>query len=47
MWTPVSGCQHSRKHLRYGSDLTDAEWAIMSVKTPEAGGSSLVYLATR
>jgi hypothetical protein len=26
MWTPVSGCQHSRKHLRYGSDLTDAEW---------------------
>src|SRR5262245_16608780 len=34
MWTPVSRCQHSRKHLRYGSDLTDAEWAIISPLLP-------------
>jgi transposase len=34
MWTPVSGCQHSRKHLRYGSDLTDAEWAIIAPLLP-------------
>jgi transposase len=34
MWTPVSRCQHSRKHLRYGSDLTDAEWAIIAPLLP-------------
>jgi len=25
MWTPTSQWQHSRDHLRYGSDLSDAE----------------------
>ena len=29
MWTPITRRQHSREHLRYGSDLTDAEWAII------------------
>jgi putative transposase len=29
MWTPTVRRQHSRAGLRYGSDLTDAEWAIL------------------
>ena len=29
MWTPTNRRQHSRAGLRYGSDLTDAEWAIL------------------
>ena len=29
MWTPTTRRQHSRAGLRYGSDLTDAEWAIL------------------
>jgi putative transposase len=29
MWTPTTRTQHSRAGLRYGSDLTDAEWAIL------------------
>ena len=29
MWTPTTRLQHSRAGLRYGSDLTDAEWAIL------------------
>lgn len=28
MWTPTIRRQHSRDHLRYGSDLTDREWEI-------------------
>jgi transposase len=28
MWTPTTRAQHSRAGLRYGSDLTDAEWAM-------------------
>ena len=26
MWTPATRRQHNRDHLRYGSDLSDAEW---------------------
>lgn len=29
MWTPTTRRQHSRVGLRYGSDLTDAEWLIL------------------
>ena len=29
MWTPTTRAQHSRAGLRYGSDLTDAEWGIL------------------
>jgi transposase len=29
MWTPTTRRRHSRAGLRYGSDLTDAEWAIL------------------
>jgi putative transposase len=34
MWTPTTRRQHSRAGLRYGSDLTDAEWAILSPFLP-------------
>jgi putative transposase len=34
MWTPTTWRQHSRAGLRYGSDLTDAEWAILSPFLP-------------
>ena len=30
MWTLITSRQHSRKDLRYGSDLTDAEWVLPS-----------------
>ena len=26
MWTPATRRQHNRDHLRYGSDLSDAEF---------------------
>ena len=29
MWTPDTRSEHDRDHLRYPSDLTDAEWAIV------------------
>jgi hypothetical protein len=48
MWTPTTRRQHSREGLRYETDLTDAEWALIepsaavldspSVKTTESGG---------
>ena len=34
MWTPTTRAQHSRAGLRYGSDLTDAEWAMLSPLLP-------------
>ena len=34
MWTPTTRAQHSRAGLRYGSDLTDAEWAILAPFLP-------------
>jgi putative transposase len=36
MWTPTTRRQHSRAGLRYGSDLTDAEWAILAPFLPGA-----------
>ena len=30
MWTPATRAQHRRDDPRYGSDLTDAEWAILA-----------------
>jgi hypothetical protein len=29
MWTPAIRRQHSRDSLRYETDLTDAEWAVI------------------
>ena len=34
MWTPTSRRQHSRTARRYGSDLTDAGWAILAPLLP-------------
>jgi putative transposase len=34
MWTPTTRREHSRDHLRYGSDLSDAEWAIIAAFMP-------------
>ena len=34
MWTPATRRQHSRKGLRYETDLTDAEWALIEPFMP-------------
>jgi hypothetical protein len=34
MWTPTTRVQHSRSGLRYGSDVTDAEWLLLSPFLP-------------
>lgn len=34
MWTPTTRRQPSRAGLRYGSDLTDARWAILCPLLP-------------
>ena len=34
MWTPTTRAQHSRKVLRYQTDLTDAEWAVIEPHLP-------------
>ena len=36
MWIPTTRAQHSRTGLRYGSDVTDAEWLILSPFLPAA-----------
>ena len=36
MWTPESRCQYNRDHLRYPSDVTDAEWALIGPFIPPA-----------
>jgi transposase len=36
MWTPTTRARHSRAGLRYGSDLSDAEWLILSPFLPPA-----------
>ena len=38
MWTPTTRRQHSRAGLRYGSDQTDAEWALLAPFLPAAAG---------
>ena len=38
MWPPTTRAQHSRAGLRYGSDLTDAEWAILQPFLPAEAG---------
>ena len=34
MWTPTTRRQHSREGLRYETDLTDAEWAVIAPLLP-------------
>lgn len=40
MWIPTTRRPHSRNHLGYETDLTDAEWAITApmLAVPLAGG---------
>ena len=38
MWTPTTRRQHSRAGLRYGSDQTDAEWAVLAPFLPAEAG---------
>src|ERR1700712_1625108 len=35
MWTPTTRRQHSRAGLRYETDLTDAEWALVEPLLPK------------
>src|SRR4051812_50187777 len=35
MWTPTIRRQYSRDGLRYETDLTDAEWALIELLLPE------------
>src|SRR3954471_16914374 len=35
MWTPTTRRQHSRDGLRYETDLTDAEWALIEALMPK------------
>jgi len=35
MWKPTARALHGRAGLRYGSDLTDAEWAIVAPLLPK------------
>jgi transposase len=34
MWNPTARAEHSRAHLIYGSDLTDAEWGLIEPYLP-------------
>ena len=36
MWTIENRCRYDRDHLRYPSDLTDAEWALIEPFIPPA-----------
>ena len=36
MWTPTTRAQHKRDALRFASDLTDAEWAVLEPLLPPA-----------
>ncbi|MDB5410246.1 MAG: transposase [Rhodospirillales bacterium] len=40
MWTPENRYQYERKGLRYPSDLTDAEWALVEphIRPAKRGG---------
>lgn len=35
MWTPTTRAEHNRDHLRYETDLTDAEWEILEPFLPK------------
>ena len=47
MWTPATRRQHSRKALRYRTDLTDAEWVVIEPHLPPAHGTGRPFLASR
>jgi putative transposase len=37
-WTKTTRAQHARDHLRFASDLTDAEWALIAPALPPPAG---------
>lgn len=39
MWTPATRAQHTRDGLRFATDLTDAEWAVLEPLFPGASGT--------
>lgn len=39
MWTPTTRAQHDRASLRYQTDLTDAEWAVIEPHLPASRGT--------
>jgi len=41
MWTPEHRVAADRRGLRYPSDLTDGEWALVEPLIPPAFGDSL------
>jgi hypothetical protein len=41
MWTPITRRHSSRDDLRYETDLTDAEWAVIEPLLPEPLGQEL------
>jgi len=45
MWTPTTRRQHSRTGLRYETDLTDAEWAVIEplMPRPEPRGRPSIW----
>src|SRR5436305_440380 len=38
MWTATTRAQHMRDGLRFASDLTDAEWAVLEPLLPAPAG---------
>lgn len=38
MWTDITHAKHARKGLRYSSDLTDDEWAVLEPLMPARSG---------
>jgi transposase len=49
MWTTENRCRYDRSHLRYESDLTDAEWAEIEPQIPPAkrGGNKRTSTCAR
>jgi len=41
MWNPTTRAQHSRAGLRYESDVTDAEWALLAPLLPAQAACGL------
>jgi hypothetical protein len=39
MWTPTTRKQHSRKTLRYQTDVTDEEWCVIEPHLPMVSGT--------
>ena len=46
MWTEITGPKYERTGLRYASDLTDAEWALIEPFLPPARGTPSAHEMT-